>query len=142
MRLFVIAQGSENTEKHGKCCGQKAKSEFPCGYTLGNVTLRGKPFPGELGDLVESRCPRPAGARHGRALRKSWQQERSQLAFSSLLQAPVPDSLLPLYFCSLQMGEQIHQGVICHFALKYHFFIRVREKKVSRAVRSCPVPCL
>lgn len=59
MHLFVIAQGGNNLEKHEKCCGQKAKSEFPCGYTLGNVTLRGKLFPGKLEDLVESRFPCP-----------------------------------------------------------------------------------
>lgn len=44
------------TQKHGKCCGQKAKSEFLCSFTVGNVTLRGgKSFPRQLGELLDSR---------------------------------------------------------------------------------------
>lgn len=36
----------------------------------------------------------------------------------------------------------IHQGIFCHFTLKFHFLSQVRGKKVSQAVSLCPVPCL
>lgn len=141
--LACYCPRKENTEKQGKCCGQKPKPEFLCGFTLGNAMLWWETIPKPAGRPHGEQVPL-APLRHGTdevsKIHGNGAGASSHLARCS---SHLCQILLYLYIFGAYKWRANSPRRHLPFCTEIPFFflIRVREKNISGCVLlSCTLP--